>query len=441
MKRTPHWSGQSALARATALAVLLLGTPLLVADGSAQQEVPAIPISASREDEALRSFDEEVLAFMRARDVPGGALAVSYHGRLVLSTGYGWADREAGEPVRPRSLFRIASVSKPITAVAVLQLLQDSEGRVTLDTPVFEVLRDEPHLAPGTHPDPRLAHITIRQALQHTGGWDRDVSFDPMFRPIEIAREVGVEPPAGPEAIIRYMLGLPLDHDPGSTYAYSNFGYCVLGRLVEQLSGQPYGEYVRERVLAPLGVHEMRLGRTPLAHRAPGEVCYYAEGTGPNVMAAEDGDMVSVPYGTFYLEAMEAHGGWIAAAEDLVRFACAFDDPERCPVLSAENIAAMFARPEGAPGYEADGTPKDWYCGCGWCVRPVGNEGKANHWHGGGLPGTSTLLVRRHDGLNWAVLLNQQGDPSGLSYGDIDPALHRAADAVREWPTYDLFRR
>jgi len=71
-------------------------------------------------------------------------------------------------------------------------------------------------------------------------------------------------------------------------------------------------------------------------------------------------------------------------------------------------------------------------------VRPTG-DGKANHWHNGSLPGTSTLLVRRHDGLNWAALFNQRTDPSGLSYGDIDPALHRAADVVKEWPEWDLF--
>jgi len=429
----------SGLCRAlSALLVAVLVAPIA---RSQEPEVATIPIHPTRENDALRSFDNEVLAFMRDRDIPGAALAVSYHGRLVLSTGYGWADRDAQEPAEPWSLFRIASVTKPITAVAVLQLLERSEGRVTLETPLFGLLPFGAVVPPDGHPDPRLREVTIRQALQHTGGWDRDVSFDPMFRPIEIAEAVGVEPPAGPEAIIRYMLGMPLDHDPGTTYAYSNFGYCVLGRLIEQLSGRPYEQYVREEVLAPLGIRDMRLGRTLPEDRAPREVRYHDAGTGPNVVTPGDDGPVPAPYGTFYLEAMDAHGGWIASAEDLVRFACALDDPDHCPLLNAASVAAMFARPEGAPGYEADGTPRDWYYGCGWSVRPVGDTGKANHWHGGGLPGTSTLLVRRWDGLNWAVLFNQRADPSGLSYGDIDGALHRAADAVREWPEYDLFDR
>ncbi len=178
-------------------------------------------------------------------------------------------------------------------------------------------------------------------------------------------------------------------------------------------------------------------------------------------MTPEEGDEVPAPYGTFHLEAMDAHGGWIASAPDLVRFACAFDDPESCPLLSPESIATMFARPEGEAGYEPDGTPKAAYYGCGWLVRPVGNEGRpstglrtasgraratlsppkgrANHWHNGMIAGTCSLLVRRHDGLNWAVLFNQSSDPSGLSYWDIDLALHRAADAMQEWPADDLF--
>jgi N-acyl-D-amino-acid deacylase len=410
---------------------------LAVDSGAATDPAAGIPITPSRPCPSLRSFDDEMIAFMRARSIPGGALAVSRNGKMVLASGYGWADREAGEKVGPGSLFRIASVSKPITAVAVLHLLQDSPQCVTLDTPVFDALHYEPRLAPGAQADPRLDRITIRQVLQHTAGWDPDKSFDPMFRPLAIAQAMGDAPPAGPSAIVPYILGLPLDHDPGSTYAYSNFGYCVLGRLIERLSGRPYEQYVREEVLAPLGIRDMRIGRTPAELRAPGEVRYHDPGTGENVMTPE-ADQAPACYGTFYLEAMDAHGGWIASAADLVRFACAFDDPNRCPLLSPQMVAAMFARPEGSAGYEPDGKPKAAYYGCGWLVRPTG-DGKANHWHNGSLPGTSTLLVRRHDGLNWAALFNQRTDPSGLSYGDIDPALHRAADVVKEWPEWDLF--
>jgi N-acyl-D-amino-acid deacylase len=389
-----------------------------------------IPVTPLRPWPGGRPFDLQVTSFMAARNIPGGALAISRAGKLVYACGYGYADVDAQEALTAASPFRIASVSKPITAVAVFRLIELHPGQVSLETPAFELLG-----LTGT--DPRLAQITIRQLLQHTAGWDRDKSFDPMFRPLEIAQTLGTPPPAGPDDVVRYMLDQPLDFDPGSRDAYSNFGYCVLGRIIEKVSGQPYEAFVQEAVLRPLGISRMTIGRTRLADRAAGEVRYYDPGSGPSVMQSEDG-VVPSPYGTFHLEAMDAHGGWIASAVDLVRFACAFDEPERCPLLTPESVAAMFACPEGSAGHEPDGRPKDAYYACGWMVRPTG-DGKANHWHGGSLPGTNTLLVRRHDGLNWAVLFSQRADESGLGYGDIDPGLHRAAGAVEQWPEWDLF--
>ena len=381
----------------------------------------------------MEPFDGEVQAFMAERQVPGGALAVVKDGRLVYARGYGWADRDWEIPVGPDSLFRIASISKPITAVAVLQLVE--QGRLCLDEPAFPRLDLSPVLGEGATPDARLQSITVRQLLQHTGGWDRDQSYDPMFRCRIIADAVGVACPPGPEAVIRYMLGQPLDFDPGTRYAYSNFGYCVLGRLIERASGLPYEEYVRRHVLAPLGITRMRIGASLPEGRAEGEVCYYtpeakeAESVFPGT-AAE----VPEPDGSFYLEAMDAHGGWIASAVDLARFAAAFADRRTCPLLRPETIREMFALPP-APAWRAEeGSAKDLHYGLGWMVRPKGAAGE-NTWHAGSLPGTATQLVRRWDGLSWAVLFNQRSSTDR----EIDPAMHRAADAVTDWPAEDLF--
>ncbi len=113
--------------------------------------------------------------------------------------------------------------------------------------------------------DERLDDITIRHLLQHRGGWDRDKSFDAMFRSVDFAKALGVDPPAGPDTIIRVMLGKPLDFDPGHRYAYSNYGYCLLGRVIEKLSGESYEQYVKTKVLAPIGVTAMRIGATQLS--------------------------------------------------------------------------------------------------------------------------------------------------------------------------------
>lgn len=381
------------------------------------------------DDSRLRSFDRLIASFIKQHKIPGAALAVTKDSRLVYARGFGLADVENKAPVQPESLFRIASISKPITAVAVMQLAE--RGKLSLDDKAFALLSVEPHLADGAKFDSRLNDITIRQLLQHTGGFDRAVSFDPMVgQPsVEIAQALGESPPAKPEQIIRFMLGRPLDFAPGERFAYSNFGYCVLGRVIEKVSGQNYEAYVREHVLAPLGIRRMQIGKTLASDRTRGEVKYYLHDhrQAPAVVGPHIGERVDVPYGAWYLEAMDAHGGWIASAIDLVRFAAAFDDPAKCKILSEKSIAAMFARPSGETG--------ERYYSCGWSVVDPGNKERPNHWHTGGLDGTSTLLVRRGDGLNWAVLFNAGRDEDGEFFcSHIDPLVHRAADEVTEWP-------
>jgi N-acyl-D-amino-acid deacylase len=128
-------------------------------------------------DPRMASFDREVGEHMKARNIPGGALAVVKDGRLVYARGYGWADRDKQEPVEPASLFRIASISKPVTAVAVLK--QVEQGRLKLSDKAFDFIDLKPHLPAGAKADERLRGITIRQCLDHTGGWDRDKWISP----------------------------------------------------------------------------------------------------------------------------------------------------------------------------------------------------------------------------------------------------------------------
>ena len=128
---------------------------------------------------------------------------------------------------------------------------------------------------------------------------------------------------------------------------------------------------------------------------------------------------------------MDAHGGWIASVEDLARFVGALDVAAPSPLLKPETLRMMYAPPPPPVARREDGELQDSWYGCGWMVRPVG--GKANSWHSGSLPGTSSLLVRRWDGLSWVVLFNQRSEEKELPDGAIDGALHRAADRVTEW--------
>jgi N-acyl-D-amino-acid deacylase len=404
--------------------LVFLGTTTLAqpgGKGKAKPARPAVPITG-KASPALASFDRMLTTFLPSHGVPGAALAVGRHGKVVYARGFGYADREAKRQVQPQTLFRIASVTKPLTAVAILQLME--RGKLRLDQHVFDLLKLQ---APKKGFDPRWKKVTVRHLLTHRGGWNRDRSFDPMFMSPTIVKELNVKPPAMPPDIIRFMLGKPLDFEPGSKEVYSNFGYCLLGRVVEKVSGQPYEQYVKQHILAPLGIRSMRIGHT--LKPAPGEVKYYDGGKGRAIMGPSLGKMVPWPYGGWCLEAMDSHGGWIASAPDLVRFALALDDPARSKILKPKTVQLMFAPP--MPGQKN----KPSFYAMGWDVRPNMCQGKPNTWHSGSLDGTSTMLVRRCDGLTWAVLFNTRKKTNKEEPADaVDPLIHKAADEVKRWP-------
>lgn len=382
-------------------------------------------------------LDRLFTTFIEKHHVPGCSVAVTDHGRLVYQRCFGFADIAQQQPVQPDSLFRIASISKPITAVAILQLIE--QQKLKLDDPIFQILKYEPHLVDGAKFDERQNKITIRHLLQHRGGWDRDKSFDAMFQSLRFADSLHAAPPAGPNEVIRCMRGLPLDFEPGERYAYSNFGYCLLGRVIELLTNQSYEEYVQQHVLEPLGIRSMRLGKTVLKDRVEHEVRYYDPGTDPSVFATNRGQTVPLAYGAFNLEAMDAHGGWLATSTDLIRFACAFDEPDKCKILNANSIRQMYERPTPDPELDAEGKPKPTWYSLGWFVRPVGKDGGLNAWHTGSLPGTSTILIRLNNGRNVAVLFNSRVSPTvGHLTQALETPLVNALTEIKDWPQDDL---
>lgn len=427
------------ITRRSAVQTLLTGAGALTAGSLFADESPPAKQSADKlpttgiANPDLAPFDDMMTGFLETHRVPGAALAVTKDSRLVYARGFGLADVDAKLPVQPDSLFRLASISKPLTSVSIMQLVEQS--KFGLDDRVFEVLPAKDWL-PEKY-DERLRSVTIRHLLQHTAGWDRQASFDPISRVSDVSRVVNKPLPVGPAEVIRYTLTLPLDFEPGTRYAYYNVDYLLLGRIIELASGQPYEAYVKKHVLAPVDVTRMQLGRAWKDDLAKGEVRYYdskhrerAAVNGPEL-----GVTVPLVYGGENFEAYEAHGGWIGSAIDLVRFASALDNPQKSKLLKPESIQLMWSRPAGAPGHEEDGKPKATYYACGWNVRPVGDDGRASTWHGGLIAGTSTLFVRRHDGVNWAVLFNTDSNAAGKTLSSlIDPLVHQAANAVQRWP-------
>ncbi|HKY98542.1 MAG TPA: serine hydrolase domain-containing protein [Gemmatimonadaceae bacterium] len=350
---------------------------------------PPMPITGTAVP-SMVNVDIAVSKLMTEWHIPGGAVGVMKDGRLVYARGFGYADMEAQKEATPDALFRIASVSKPVTKAAILKLVE--QGKFSLDAPAFALL---PNLTPlpGATVDPLLAFITVSHLLEHTGGWDRDMSGDPMFLPLQIAAATSTPAPASAEAIVRYMMGKPLDFTPGSRFAYSNFGYAVLGRIIEHVSGKSYEQFVKETVLAPAGVTRMQLGHTLYADRLPDEVRYYDIFAAPSVFPGVSSPVPS-PYGGFNLEAMDSHGGWVASVVDLLRFEKMWIAPP----------------PQGIWG------------------------------HDGALPGTYSVMMRTANGLAWVALFNAR-DMGGNSQFQSKAAgvLQQAIMAVTEWPAHDFF--
>lgn len=380
-----------------------------------------------REINVLSAFDAVIQDFMAIRNIRGAAFALTWQRRLMTARGYNYGD-DLTELVVPTSLFRIASLSKPITATAILQLIE--QRRLTLNTRITNLLTITPD---GNYRrDPRWDDITILNLLQHAGGFDRQASADPMFRDVQIAGQLGVDLPISIDHIVTYMAGQTLDFDPGTRYAYSNFGYELLRLALETVTGGTYQDYVQANILAPLGIADMGLAASLASGRLANEVSYFnGSNRLPRVNVVDPSATATWPYGGYNLENMVGSAGWLSSVVDMARFMTAYDDIFQSPLLSPDSIRLMFREPSfGQNEYGS-------YYACGWDVRPMGAW--YNTWHIGSLAGVFTLMLRRHDGLNWVVFFNQRRDPSGENYYDIDPLLYETAAALTTVPDHDLF--
>ena len=314
--------------------------------------------------------------------------------------------------IQPDALFRIASVSKPITSAAIMKLVE--EGKLKLDDRVAPFIA---HLtpAPGATVDPRWEQITIRHLLNHTGGWDRDKpngGFDPMYRPAIAAAAVNAPAPASAETIIRYMKGMPLDFNPGEKFAYSNFGYAILGRVIERLSGMPYEEYVRTRVLQPVGANRTRQGKSRMSDALADEVKYYWPGAGlnaplvPSVFPGEG--MVPLNYGGFYLEARDA----TAAGSRRPSISCdSWPASMAAPIVRTSSALRLVAEmTSNGATVCADGAC--YYAGWMVCSPNPGRRDLVAR--GRRCPARRAILVRSYHNFSWVALFNARPADSQL---------------------------
>jgi CubicO group peptidase (beta-lactamase class C family) len=324
------------------------------------------------------AVDQIAINAIAAANVPGVSVAIAKDGQLVYARAFGFADAGAGEQMTPDHRLRIASITKPITATTIVQLAES--GTLALDDLVFG---DNGWLGTtyGTKPyGNNLQAITINHLLTHTsGGWPNDGN-DPMFQHTEFDHD---------QLITWALDNFPPANAPGTAYAYSNFGYCLLGRIIETATGQSYESYVQSTVLSQCGITDMQIAGDTLADRAPGEVVY--DGTNSTV-----GNPYGIP-----VRRMDSHGGWIATATDLLRFMVRMDaNANPADIVSSASLTTMTT-----------GTTANADYGQGWSLYVPEN----NWFHTGRLGGTESVLVHHSTGISYAVIANGNGlDPDKL---------------------------
>jgi len=378
------------------------------------------------------ALDPIVARFAEKRDSVGLTLALSRNGKLIYARAFGYSDLSGLVPATPNTLFSIASISKPITAVAILQLIQSR--KLGLDDPFVDVLGLILKPKRGKTIDARIKKVTIRHLLNHTGGWDREISGEPTRNSNResVCKAFGIKQNEfEPMHLIEYMLEEPLDFDPGTRHAYVNFGYSILGRVIETVARRPYGEYVENEILKPIGITRMRLRSDQMLDDEARSYQRQYKNDAPIRGQFAECDLREWP-----ASVPDSYGGWLASSVDLVKLLNAFDRNSRSKVLTKNALQAMYSPPKDLPIVDDTGKPHRNYYAFGWVVWPKSQGYSAGH--GGSGCGMTAYAYRRSSGFNWAILTNTDaGDPpSSVLSEECEAALSR----IKIPPRFDLFR-
>lgn len=372
--------------------------------------------------ESMQGLDQQIESFMEKWNIVGASVAVAKDERLIYTKGFGYADQENKIKVEPKNLFRIASVSKLITAVAVMKLVE--EGQLSLNDTIFGengILNTKEFL---DIKDEKVLEITVQNLLNHTSGWTNKKG-DPMFLNLSIAKKMNVELPLKIETVVQYVLqNFKLDYSPGKKSVYSNFGYALLGLVIEKVTNNSYEDYVISHILNPLEIYDMHLGKSLPEDRFENEVKYYGlKGEREIISSFGTGEKVPKYYGGNSIETLGAAGGWIASPTELMKLIVAIDGFDlRENILSDQSIQEMTNSSKN--------------------IRPFGWTGTDNNgywWRTGTLSGTSALLKREQNGLCWMLIINTTPKYGARFPVQINKTMIKGLATIDNWPTYDLF--
>jgi N-acyl-D-amino-acid deacylase len=416
------------LTRRAALAGMAgLGTLAVTAEPAAQGQPVQAPAPfekvaiRGKAGPGLEPLDEAMLRIMDRHGIPGGAFALARDGKLRLAKGYGWSNLSTGAPVEPTTAFGLASLSKPLTAVGILMLVE--QGKLNLDDAVFDILTD---IKPprGVRVDARLSDITVRECLNHSAGWDREVSGDPVYWEPQMCRAFRTRPPVSPRQFLEFMLTQPLEFKPGTEQKYSNVGYVVLGEIIAKVSGQSYERFITNNVLKPMGITGVGL------HGLDGK---YTVGEAVRHLA---GTLIALP--AMLLPMVNAAAGWSGSVVDMARFLTNLDGSRGDPVLSDKTRRLMIEKPTDPLKPFADGT----WVGLGW-DRVFVKDKTFGYFKDGSYQGMRCFMKRLPTGVNWVLLYNasMEFDPQdmGLARHAVEE-VHKLVEGIDKYPEIDLFK-
>ncbi|MFD0863404.1 serine hydrolase [Sungkyunkwania multivorans] len=358
----------------------------------------------------LGQLDAKIKKVMKDYKIPGVSIGIVKDGKLVLAKGYGYGEKDKKEIAAATSLFRLASVSKPITGVAVMQLVE--QGKLKLSDKVFGKGQILGTKYGSKSYGNREKVITVGQLLEHTAGghsWDNNQKPNATVDKWGGAMKITTSETHA-ATIARVLDDRNPTHTPGSLYEYSNFGFCVLGRVIEKKTGMTYEKYLRDKVLKKCGIKYMYIGSSSKKGRKYKEVAYYA-GSGNGA------------YNLKMLK-MDAHGGWIASSVDLMRFIVRVDgQPSKKDILKKSTFDVMTTGSSANSGYAK-----------GWGVNSSGSRMS----HSGGMSGTSTVLKKMNNSISYVILSNSSGNGDGQG-GALATAIEQGINGVKSWPNLDLF--
>ncbi len=359
--------------------------------------------------------------FLQQWNLAGMTMAIVKDGKLVFAHGYGYSDVDAKTPVNPGNIFRIASVSKLVTAVGIMKLVE--KRVISLDSKVFgptAILKDSIF---NKVVDKRLYKITVRHLLAHAGGWSLSYG-DPAFNSLVVLEKTGDTGAATMDSYCRFVATRKLHFEPGTRSCYSNMGYMFLGKVIEAASHKPYEEFINNEVLKPHGILDMHIGKSYLADRRLNEVRYYEAEESPMIPCFDgSGRMVPKPYGGNPIELLGAAGGWIASSVELAKLMVMIDGFRSVPDIIPEHLIDQMV------------VNKDFKGPLGWKVVK-----KNGDWiRTGSMAGTSAIMKRQPNGFEWVIIINSSSWKGPRLPAYVDYMMRQIEKKITVWPKVNLF--